>query len=69
MDPNKIESIDDWEEWITIHVVKCFMRIVNYHCKFVMGNANISTPLSDLSNKDRAWNWMDKCQASFYDLC
>ena len=51
-----------------VHDVRMFMGIVNCYRKFVMGYSKIATSLSDLLKKDREWNWMEKCQASFCKL-
>jgi hypothetical protein len=65
MDPTKIREIEDWEEPRTIHEVRSFLGLANYYHIFVEGYSKILTPLSDLLKKNKPWNWMEKCQATF----
>jgi hypothetical protein len=68
MDPAKIMTIEDCEELRIVHEVRSFLGLANYYSGFVGGYSKISSPLSDLLEKNKAWNMMDKCHATFCEL-
>jgi hypothetical protein len=56
MDLAKVNAIEYWEESWTIHDVRVFLGLSNYHRKFVEGYSKIVAPLTNLLKKEKAWN-------------
>nr|GFB75157.1 putative mitochondrial protein [Tanacetum cinerariifolium] len=48
--------------------LRSFLGLVNYYRKFIMGYSAITSPLTDLLKKNKAWIWDEECQAAFKSL-
>ena len=68
VDPQKIEAIVNWKPPTNVSEVRSFFRLAGYYRKFVDGFSKIATPLTNLSKKDKKFDWSDTCQHSFKDL-
>ncbi|GJR39352.1 putative nucleotidyltransferase, ribonuclease H [Tanacetum coccineum] len=68
MDGAKIKDIQDWESPTKVTELRSFRGLVNYYRRFIMGYSAISSPLTDLLKKNKAWIWDEECQAAFRSL-
>ena len=68
VDPQKIEAIVNWKPPTNFSEVRSFFRLAGYYRKFVEGFSKIATPLTNLSKKDKKFDWSDTFQHSFKDL-
>jgi hypothetical protein len=44
-----------------------FLGLVNYYHRFLPNSATVLKPLNELLEKDREWDWTDKCEKAFED--
>ncbi|GJQ95655.1 putative nucleotidyltransferase, ribonuclease H [Tanacetum coccineum] len=65
MDGAKIKAIQDWEPPTKVMELRSFLGLVNYYRRFIMGYSAISSSLTDLLKKNKAWIWDEECQAAF----
>lgn len=68
MDPAKIQAILEWKAPSTVKGVQSFLGLCNYYRRFIRSYSNTARPLTDLTRKDRAWEWTPKCQDAFERL-
>ena len=68
MDSAKISAIQEWETPKRVTEVRSFLGLANYYRRFIQGYSCITTPLTDLLKKERAWEWSPKCQEAFDTL-
>ena len=64
-DPAKISSLTDWKTPMNVHDVRSFLGFANYFRKFVQGYSALVTPLTNLTKKDKPFEWTAKCQEAF----
>ncbi|KAL2532722.1 Retrovirus-related Pol polyprotein from transposon 17.6 [Abeliophyllum distichum] len=55
MDSKKVKAIKDWQLPRHVHDVRSFLRLANYYRRFVKGYLEIALPLTELTNKEKAW--------------
>jgi len=68
MDEEKIRTIKDWKEPTNIKGVQSFLGFANFYRRFIKDYSKITTPLSSLPRKEKAWEWGDKQQEAFETL-
>lgn len=55
-DPSKIRSMLEWPMPLTLKSLRGFLGLTRYYRKFIKGYGQITTPLTDLLNKN-AFGW------------
>ncbi|XP_074346472.1 uncharacterized protein LOC141685258 [Apium graveolens] len=68
IDPEKIETVMNWEAPKTPIEVRSFMRVAGYYRKFVKDFLKIAVPLTKLKRKNDKFEWTKKCESSFQEL-
>ena len=68
MDPIKLAGIREWPTPTTVKQVRSFLGFGNFHQKFISHYSDLAKPLTDLTKKDRKFEWMKDCQQAFYNL-
>jgi len=68
MDEEKIRTIKDWKEPTNVKGIQSFLGFVNFYRQFIKDYSKITTPLSSLTRKEKAWEWGDKQQEAFETL-
>ena len=66
--PEKIKSIKNMPPPKTAKEVKQFLGLAGYYRKFVPRFADLSRPLTNLTQQSVKFEWMEKCQKSFDNL-
>jgi len=68
MDEEKIRTIRDWKEPTNVKGIQSFLGFANFYRWFIRDYSKITTPLSSLTRKEKAWEWGDKQQEAFETL-
>lgn len=68
MDPEKVKSVLDWEPPTNVTEVQSFLGFANYYRRFIQGYSFVAQPMTELTKKDKTFDWDDKCQAAFEEL-
>jgi hypothetical protein len=48
--------------------IQSFLRLAGYYRSFIEGFSKISKPMTELLEKDKKFDWMPACEASFQEL-
>ena len=65
MDPEKVATILAWDTPSNLKQTQGFLGFCNFYRKFIKGFSKIASPLTQLSKKDKAFEWNDQCQQAF----
>jgi transposase InsO family protein len=65
---DKIDAVTGWPVLTSVADVRSFLGTVGYYRKFVHMFSEIATPLTELLQKDRAFEWSDRQQKAFDQL-
>nr|GEZ90447.1 putative reverse transcriptase domain-containing protein [Tanacetum cinerariifolium] len=68
VDPDKIESIKDWESPKSPTEIRQFLGLVGYYRRFIKGFLKIAKPMTKLTQKKVTFEWSDKQEAAFQTL-
>jgi len=68
MDEEKIRTIRDWKEPANVKGIQSFLGFATFYRRFIRDYSKITTPLSSLTRKKKAWEWGDKQQEAFETL-
>jgi hypothetical protein len=66
--PQKIRAVKDWPIPTTIKEVQAFLGLANYYRRFVYRFSHITHPLTELTKKEKFWQWTEITQAAFDQL-
>ena len=65
VDPAKIQAIRNWEAPRTPTEVRQFLGLAGYYRRFIEGFSKIATPLTQLTHKDKKYQWGEKQEEAF----
>jgi hypothetical protein len=65
--PDKIQAVRETPTPKNVKEVRAFLGLVNYYHRFLPNSATVLKPLNELLEKDRKWDWTDKCEKAFED--
>ena len=68
MDEKKIRTIKEWKEPTNVKGIQSFLGFTKFYRSFIRDHSKITTPLSSLTRKEKAWEWGDKQQEEFETL-
>ena len=57
MDDSKVKAIMEWPAPTTVHGVHSFLGLTNFYRCFIKDYATLAKPLTDLTQKDKAFPW------------
>lgn len=68
MDPAKVKAIKDWEAPTSIKGVRGFLGFANFYRKFIQRYSDLTKPLTDLTHKDKRFEWSVSADEAFRKL-
>ncbi|GIZ39392.1 hypothetical protein CKM354_000277800 [Cercospora kikuchii] len=68
MDPEKIQTIQNWPEPKNVTDVQSYLGFANFYRRFIRNFSKICQPLTALTRKDTPFAWTPACQKAFDDL-
>ena len=57
MDDSKVKAITDWPAPTTVRGICSFLGLANFYQRFIKDYATLAKPLTDLTQKDKAFTW------------
>ncbi|UYV83454.1 hypothetical protein LAZ67_23001089, partial [Cordylochernes scorpioides] len=67
-DPDEIKSVQDLPQPTTVKGIRRFIGLANFYRKFIPRFAEIATPLSNLTQKNKLFSWTPQVDKSFIEL-
>jgi hypothetical protein len=68
MDPSTVQDVLSWNAPMSASNIQSFPGLGRYYRRFIEGFSKISKPMTELLEKDRKFEWMLACEASFQEL-
>ncbi|GJP67626.1 hypothetical protein CLOP_g24423, partial [Closterium sp. NIES-67] len=68
IDPKKFATIQDWKLLANLRELQSFLGFVNYVRRFIPNMAGVTSPLTDLLQKGKFYEWGGEQQAAFDQL-
>jgi hypothetical protein len=68
VDPGEIKDVLNWMPPTTALEIQSFLGLAGYYCQFIKDFSKIAKPMMKLLEKNKAFEWTVKCQASFEEL-
>jgi hypothetical protein len=68
MDQAKVKAILEWPEPRNVSETQSFLGLANFYRKFVRGYSQIASPITDITKKDKKFEWGAKEQEAFDEL-
>ena len=65
VDPKKIKAVAEWTRPTNVTEIRSFLGLTGYYRWFVEGFSRIATPLTQLTQKNAKFEWLEKCEVSF----
>jgi hypothetical protein len=57
-----------WKAPTSVGDIQSFLGLAGYYRRFIEGFSKISKPMTKLLEKDKRFEWMPVCEASFQEL-
>jgi hypothetical protein len=68
MDPDKIKAISEWESPTSVKGVRSFLGFANFYRTFIKSYSDLVRPLTDLTHKDKKFQWNAEAEETFRKL-
>nr|GFB71602.1 putative reverse transcriptase domain-containing protein [Tanacetum cinerariifolium] len=68
VDPSKVELVKNWKTPESPIEIRSFLGLVGYYRRFIENFSKIAKPLTQLTQKNKAYVWGDKQEEAFYIL-
>jgi hypothetical protein len=68
VDPSKVLDVLSWNACMSVGDIRSFLGLVGYYQRFIEGFLKISKPMTELLEKDKKFEWIPACEASFQEL-
>lgn len=68
MDPAKIEAVLSWPTPESVVEVQSFLGYANFYRSYIGKYSKIATPLTELTRKDKPFEWTEEAEKTFKDL-
>jgi hypothetical protein len=65
VDPSKVQDVLSWKAPTNVGDIWSFLGLAGYYQRIIEGFLKISKPLIELFEKDKRFEWMPACKASF----
>jgi hypothetical protein len=68
VDPGKVKDVLNWMPPTTASEIQSFLGLAGYYHRFIKDFSKIAKPMTNLLKKNKAFEWLAECQASFEEL-
>ena len=68
MDPEKVKAIQEWQTPTTVKGVRGLLGFSNFYRRFIDHYSDVVRPLTELTHKDKTFQWTDDAEAAFQKL-
>jgi len=68
MSEEKVEAILGWKTPESVTETQSFLGFANFYRCFIQDYSRVARPLTELTKKDREWNWNAEADAVFAEL-
>jgi transposase InsO family protein len=68
MSPDKIEVVKNWPTPTTVKEIQSFIGFANFNREFIKDFSKVAAPMSELTKKDRPFEWTEKQDKSFQTI-
>jgi hypothetical protein len=68
VDPSKVRDVLNWIPPTTASEIQSFLGLVGYYRRFIKDFSKIAKPMTELLEKNKAFEWTKECQTSFEEL-
>jgi hypothetical protein len=68
LDPTKVQDVLRGNAPMSVGDIRSFLGLTGYYRRFIEGFSKISKPMTELLEKDKKFEWMPTCKASFQEL-
>ena len=65
---DRVQTIREWQPPTNVKSLQSFLGFCNFYRGFIRSYLEITTPLTNLTQKDRVWQWTEECDAAFNAL-
>jgi hypothetical protein len=65
MDQSKVQDVLSWNAPTSVGDIQSFLGLAGYYQRFIEEFSKISKPMTELFEKDKKFEWMPTCEASF----
>ncbi|GKC20272.1 putative reverse transcriptase domain-containing protein [Tanacetum coccineum] len=65
VDPTKIEAVKNWASPTTPSEIRQFLGLAGYYRRFIEGFSKIAKPMTELTQKDRKFDWGKEQETAF----
>ncbi|CAB0040138.1 unnamed protein product [Trichogramma brassicae] len=67
-DPRKVEATSNWPRPTNVKQIRQYLGTTGYYRRFIKDYARIASPLSNLTKKNKPFEWTEECETSFLTL-
>jgi hypothetical protein len=68
IDLSKVQDVLSWKAPTNVGDIRSFLGLAEYSQRFIEGFLKISTPMTELLDKDKRFEWAPTCEASFQEM-
>jgi hypothetical protein len=68
VDPSKIQDVLSWNASTSVDDIQSSLGLAGYYQRFIEGFLKITTPMTELLEKDKKFKWTPAYEASFQEL-
>jgi hypothetical protein len=68
MDPVKVETVVNWPQPEKLYDVRSFIGFANFYRRFIKGYSELVRPMTELTKKERKFEWGEEQQKAFTAL-
>jgi hypothetical protein len=65
VDPSMVQDVLSWNAPTSVGDIQSFLGLARYCRRFIEGFSKISKPMTALLEKNKKFEWMPACEASF----
>ena len=68
VDPAKVKAVADWKPPTNVTQIRSFLGLAGYYRRFIEGFSKIAKPMTELTQKEKPFQWTKACEKSFQEL-